>query len=100
MGSLGKTEESLGRLGWVWDGMVWVRTYSVVASRVLRPNQVFHVAVSSHGTEGDVQVSAEVGGEQDSGNIILLRQIADLQPDSTQVLKFEVCLILLRVWFV
>ncbi|XP_063878059.1 thioester-containing protein 1 allele R1-like isoform X4 [Scylla paramamosain] len=65
-------------------------TYSVVAPRVLRPNQVFHVAVSSHGTEGEVQVSAEVGGKQDSGNIILLRQIADLQPDSTQVLKFEI----------
>ncbi|KAK8376817.1 hypothetical protein O3P69_010030 [Scylla paramamosain] len=46
-------------------------TYSVVAPRVLRPNQVFHVAVSSHGTEGEVQ-------------------IADLQPDSTQVLKFEI----------
>lgn len=65
-------------------------TYSAVAPRVLRPNRDFHVAVSTHGTEGAVQMSVEVGGQQDSGGIILNRQIADLQPDETQVLKFQI----------
>ncbi|XP_050711942.1 thioester-containing protein 1 allele S3-like isoform X2 [Eriocheir sinensis] len=65
-------------------------TYSVVAPRVLRPNRDFHVGVSTFGTEGDVQVNVEVGGRQDSGGEILNRQIADLRPDSTQVLKFQI----------
>ena len=67
----------------------------MVAPRVLRPNRDFHVAVSTHGTEGEVQFSVEVGGQQDSGGIILNRQIADLQHDSTQVLKFQVSLFFL-----
>lgn len=65
-------------------------TYSVVGGRVLRPNRDYHVVVSTHGTEDPVQVNVEVGGKQDAGGVILNRQIADLQPDSTQVLKFQI----------
>lgn len=66
-------------------------TYSVVAPRVLRPNRDYQVAVSTHGTSDVVQVSVEVGGQQDAGGrFILNRQVADLDPESTQVLNFQI----------
>ncbi|XP_071544261.1 CD109 antigen-like isoform X6 [Panulirus ornatus] len=64
--------------------------YSVVAARVLRPNREYHVVVSTHGTTEPVQVNVEVGGQQDAGAVILNRQLAELLPDSTQVLNFQI----------
>ncbi|XP_069165594.1 LOW QUALITY PROTEIN: thioester-containing protein 1 allele R1 [Procambarus clarkii] len=65
-------------------------TYSVMGSRLLRPNRDYHVVVSTHGTTDPVKVNVEVGGKQDAGGVILNRQLADLQPDSTQVLNFQI----------
>ncbi|XP_068218547.1 LOW QUALITY PROTEIN: CD109 antigen-like [Palaemon carinicauda] len=76
--------------GWT-DPALAIGTYSVVGGRVLRPNRDYHVVVSTHGTEEPVQFNVEVGGKQDAGGgLILNRQLADLQPDSTQVLKFQI----------
>lgn len=75
--------------GWTAQAQT-LGTYSVVGGRVLRPNRDYHVVVSTHGTEDPVQVNVEVGGPQDAGGVILNRQIADLQPHSTQVLKFQI----------
>ncbi|MCL4121578.1 UNVERIFIED_CONTAM: hypothetical protein GTU68_018201, partial [Idotea baltica] len=36
------------------------------------------------------RVTVEVGGRQDSGAVILNRQIAELEPEATQTLKFEI----------
>nr|AEC50086.1 TEP isoform 2 [Pacifastacus leniusculus] len=65
-------------------------TYSVMGSRLLRPNRDYHVVVSTHGTSQPVKVNVEVGGKQDAGGVILNRQLADLQPHSTQVLNFQI----------
>ncbi|KAB7494034.1 Antigen, partial [Armadillidium nasatum] len=65
-------------------------TYSVVAPRVLRPNRDFTVVVSTHGTKELVRATVEVGGRQDAGGVILNRQVAELESDSTQTLKFEI----------
>lgn len=65
----------------------------MVAPRILRPNRDYHVVVSTHGTAKPVKVNVEVGGQQDSGGVILNRQLADLQPDSSQVLNFQVSFI-------
>ncbi|KAK8751557.1 hypothetical protein OTU49_009101 [Cherax quadricarinatus] len=85
---------------WVWAWVLGVGvlvgaaagqgTYSVISSRVVRPNRDYHVVVSTHGTTEAVKINVEVGGKQDAGGVILNRQLADLAPDSTQVLKFQI----------
>ncbi|XP_064090445.1 CD109 antigen-like isoform X2 [Macrobrachium nipponense] len=77
-------------VGWSYPAQA-IGTYSIVGGRVLRPNRDYHVVVSTHGTKDPVQFNVEVGGKQDAGGgLILNRQLADLQPDSTQVLKFQI----------
>lgn len=54
------------------------------------------MAVSTHGTAGVVKVNVEVGGQPYAAEgVILNRQVADLDEDSTQILSFQVSLTLM-----
>ncbi|KAK4294086.1 hypothetical protein Pmani_033266 [Petrolisthes manimaculis] len=62
-----------------------------MAPRILRPNRDYKVAVSTHGTTGVVKVNVEVGGQPYTAEgVILNRQVADLDKDSTQILSFQI----------
>ena len=64
----------------------------MIAPRVIRPNRDYSVVVSLNNADGPVEITAEVGGQQHSGGVIVNRQTATLNSESTQVLKFQVSL--------
>ena len=68
----------------------------MTASKVLRPNSDYHVAVSVMGTSQPTQVSIEVGGKQDSGGLYTVNQDVTVSPYTTQIAKLEVTIKIFR----
>ena len=88
------------------DYLFLCRTYSVLASSVLRPNRDYSVIVSAHNTNGTLRLAVEVSGNVERGGVsgadsYLSRQEALLQPDTSQLIKFPVnnWVIYIVVWW-
>lgn len=72
------------------------RTYTIVAPKVLRPSLDYHVSISLHGGAALTNLVVAIEGQQDGGGQVRNAQSATVEPNSTQVIKFQVFLIWLR----
>jgi CD109 antigen len=61
-----------------------------VAPKVLRPSSDFHVSLSLHGNAGSTNIVVAIEGQQDGGGPIRNTQGAIIEPNSTQIIKFQV----------
>ena len=65
-----------------------------MAPKVLRPSLDYHVAISLHGRAGQTNVVVAIEGLQDGGGPVRNAQSATVESNSTQVIKFQVSLLL------
>lgn len=66
------------------------RTYTIVAPKVLRPSLDYHVSISLHGGAPLTNLVVAIEGQQDGGGQVRNAQSATVEPNSTQVIKFQV----------
>ena len=66
------------------------RTYTIVAPKVLRPSSDYHVSLSLHGSAGVTSIEVAIEGRQDGGGPVRNAQRATIEPNSTQIIKFQV----------
>lgn len=70
--------------------LLWFRTYTIVAPKVLRPSLDYHVSISLHGGAALTNLVVAIEGQQDGGGQVRNAQSATVEPNSTQVIKFQV----------
>jgi hypothetical protein len=61
-----------------------------VAPKVLRPSLDYHVSISLHGGAPLTNLVVAIEGQQDGGGQVRNAQSATVEPNSTQVIKFQV----------
>lgn len=72
------------------------RTYTIVAPKVLRPSLDYHVSISLHGGAALTNLVVAIEGQQDGGGQVRNAQSATVEPNSTQVIKFQVFLYMIK----
>ncbi|XP_045036417.1 CD109 antigen isoform X3 [Daphnia magna] len=65
-------------------------TYTIVAPKVLRPSLDYHVSISLHGGAALTNLVVAIEGQQDGGGQVRNAQSATVEPNSTQVIKFQI----------
>ncbi|EFX86067.1 hypothetical protein DAPPUDRAFT_313404 [Daphnia pulex] len=65
-------------------------TYTIVAPKVLRPSLDYHVSISLHGGAPLTNLVVAIEGQQDGGGQVRNAQSATVEPNSTQVIKFQI----------
>nr|BAR45614.1 thioester-containing protein 3 [Scolopendra japonica] len=74
----------------IFQNVLAIGHYMIVAPKILRPALNYHVSVSVHNVTQPVRIDITIGGISDSGVLVSLPQQVFLESEKSQVVNFQI----------